>query len=75
MEMNEKNILKLFNESGSYEIFKTFKDYKKTPKDKLSKKIFNIINDFEFRIYGEITIIKEINSIIIDYLNLDRIKK
>ena len=75
MEMNEKNILKLFNESGSYEIFKTFTDYKKTPKDELSKKIFNIINDFEFRIYGEITIIKEINSIIIDYLNLDRIKK
>jgi len=75
MEMNEKNIILIYNESGPHEIFKIFKDCKETPKDKLSKKIFNIINDFEFKLYGEITIIKEINNIILDYLNLDRIKK
>lgn len=73
--MNEKNIILIYNESGPYGIFKIFKDCKETPKDKLSKKIFNVINDFEFKLYGEITIIKEINNIILDYLNLDRIKK
>ena len=54
---------------------KFFKDYKETPKDSLSKKIFNVINDFEFKLYGEITIIKEINSIIMNHLNLDKLKK
>lgn len=75
MEMNEKNIIRLYDKSGSYEVFKVFKDYKETPKDSLSKKIFNVINDFEFKLYGEITIIKEINNIIMDHLNLDKIKK
>ena len=73
--MNEKNIIRLFNESGSYEVFKVFKDYKETPKDILSKKIFNVINDFEFKLYGEITIIKEVNSIILNHLKIDKLSK
>jgi hypothetical protein len=75
MEMNEKNVIRLFNESGSYGVFNIFKNYKETPKDDLSKKIFNVMNDLEFKLYGEITIIKEISNIIMYHLNLEKLKK